>query len=565
MATAPLPPRGDFVAEDDPRRPARAHTAEPGASGEPPSPSPSSRVPSDASEPTPRRAPAGTGPATQPQPQPPPQPPPQPQPSGVDHGTIGATIVASFLLRFASRVSFSLLVFALGQRVASATMTVLVLEAFYLTELALSLTAGAASDRAGRKPFLLAAPVAGAGAALWLWFTAAHLPVVPFQGSVHHHMSRLTLLVLGGLLAGRLLEGCTTGLNAPAALGALTDATVGHERVRIRVLTAFEVVTIAGLALAIPFAGEVSALMGLRGFLIVATIDVLSLLLLARFVTERAPVPTPAAGRPIAGREPPRAGPGHHARHHARHHAGWNALRASLRVLREPRVARFLPAWCAVNAVAGLWITLGLLVLTYADPAADARFPNQLLYGGFSPRTASLIVGGFGLLLLLAMGAWTQIVPRLPRTSTMLIAMAGLALSLAALAAINALGGDPNTLSPHVKGHLLRLVVLVGLGILLLGGFPPAALSLVAHLADSLPHRGGAVLGVYAFGLGASQLVGTVLGGVAVDRFGIDGLIGFSVLLGLVALASILATRRVGYDSSWRILGSSREPAPYTS
>ena len=489
MATAPLSPRGDFVAEDDP-------------------------------------------------------------PADVDRSTIGATIVASFLLRFASRVSFSLLVFALGQRVASATMTVLVLEAFYLTELALSLTAGAASDRAGRKPFLLAAPVAGACAALWLWFTAAHLPVVTFQGPVHHHMSRLTLIVLAGLLAGRLLEGCTTGLNAPAALGALIDATVGHERVRVRVLTAFEVVTIAGLALAIPFAGEVSALLGLRGFLIVATIDVLSLLLLARFVSERAPASALDSERPMRVREP---------------HAGRNALRASLRVLREPRVAWFLPAWCAVNAIAGLWITLGLLVLTYADPAADARFPNQLLYGGFSPRTASLIVGGFGLLLLLAMGAWTQIVPRLTRTSSMLIAMAGLALSLAALAAINALGGDPNTLSPHVKVHLLRLVVLVGFGILLLGGFPPAALSLVAHIADSLPHHGGAVLGVYAFGLGASQLVGTVLGGVAVDRFGIDGLIGFSVLLGLVALASILATRRVGYDSAWRMWGNSREPAPYAS
>src|SRR5215469_12253275 len=100
-----------------------------------------------------------------------------PAPLPADHGTINAIIVASFLLRFASRVSFSLLVFALGQRVASATLTVLVLEAFYLTELTLSPLTGTVSDRAGRKLFLLAAPVTGAAAALWLWFTAGHLPV----------------------------------------------------------------------------------------------------------------------------------------------------------------------------------------------------------------------------------------------------------------------------------------------------------------------------------------------------------------------------------------------------
>lgn len=455
--------------------------------------------------------------------------PPPPPPPPADRGTIGATIVASFLLRFASRVSFSLLVFALGQRLASATVTVLVLEAFYLTELALSPIAGAASDRAGRKLFLIAAPVAGAAAALWLWFMAAHLPAAVPGPLPHPHtpLSRLTLIVLVGLLLGRLLEGCTTGLNAPAALGALTDATTGHERARVRALTVFEAATIAGLALAIPFAGEVSALLGLRGMLVVAAIDVFSLLLLARFVTER------VAERRV--REP---------------HAGGLALRASVRMLREPRVARFLPAWCAINAIAGVWITLGLLVLTYADPAADARFPDQLLYGGFSPRTASLIVGGFGILLLLAMGAWTQIVPRLPRTSTMLIAIAGLGLSLVAMVAINGVGGDPSALPPHMKSHLLRLVLLVALGVVLLGGFPPAALSLVAHIADSLPHHGGAVMGVYAFGLGASQLVGTVLGGMAVDRFGIYGLVGFSALLGVVALASILATRAVGNDSS---------------
>ncbi len=426
--------------------------------------------------------------------------------------TVSATIAATLLLRFASRVSFSLLVFALGQRLASATVTVLVLEAFYLSELALAPLAGVASDRYGRKPFLLAAPAIGAVAALVLMFTAAHFP-----SALALRFDARTVVLLIAIVVGRLLEGTTTGINAPAALGVLTDATVGHARLRVRALTAFEVATIAGLALAIPFAGVVSAHLGLRGFLVVIALHLLSLSLLATLVTER-PVREPQASR--------------------------HAVRTSLAMLRLPAVRDFLPAWCGVNAIAGIWITLGLLVMTYPDPVADRRFPHQLLYGGFGQQQASLIVGGFGLLFLGGMGLWTFLVPRLSYTVTMLISLAGLGLSMVALTGINRLGGDPASLPPDMVPRLVILMLMIAAGLFLLSGFPPAALSMVASWADHLPAHEGAMMGIFAFGLGASQLIGTVLGGIAVDRFGLYGLIGLSVLLGAGALASILLTRQ---------------------
>jgi MFS family permease len=439
------------------------------------------------------------------------------EPLSTDRAAILATIAATLLLRFASRVSFSLLVFALGQRLTSATVTVLVLEVFYLSELALAPLAGSASDRYGRKPFLLLAPSIGGLAALALLLSAAHFPP-----ALVLRLDTRTLLLLLGVVVGRLLEGASTGINAPAALGLLTDATVGRARVRVRALTAFEVATIAGLALAIPFAGTVSARLGVRGFLVVLGLHLLSLLLLAMLVRE------PSV------RE---------------RHAGRPELRTSLTMLRVPVVRSFLPAWCCVNAVAGIWITLGLLVLTEPEPLADTRFPHQLLAGGFSPQRASLLIGGFGLLFLAGMGVWALLVPRLRYTSTMLVGVAGLGLSVVALTWINRLGEDLTSLPAGAAARLLALAAVLAGGLLLLSGFPPAALSLLATWADHLPQQEGAMMGVFAFGLGASQWIGTVLGGVAVDHFGLNGLLGFSTILGVGALASILATRQISQDA----------------
>jgi MFS family permease len=143
------------------------------------------------------------------------------------------------------------------------------------------------------------------------------------------------------------------------------------------------------------------------------------------------------------------------------------------------------------------------------------------------------------------MGLWSLLVPRLRYTSTMLIGVAGLGVSVVTLTWINRLGEDLSGLPAGAVARLLMLAVVLAVGLLLLSGFPPAALSLVATWADHLPQQEGAMMGVFAFGLGASQLIGTIAGGVAVDHFGLYGLLGFSVVLGIGALVSILATRQI--------------------
>jgi MFS family permease len=431
--------------------------------------------------------------------------------------SIAANISSMLLLRIASRVSFMLMSFYLGERFTSTTAVVCVLEAFYISEFLLAPIVGSLSDRLGRKLFLLLAPVAGAVAAAFLMFGAlssAHVAT--------HHFNFHLLGVLALILVGRLIEGATTAINAPASLGYITDLTVGSEKLRTRVMTIFEIATVGGLAIAIPLGGKVSSMLGLWGFFVVMALHVLNFVLVAFGVKESV------------------------QRVRATHKHG--AMRGSLHLLRDKHIFTFLPAWLAINTLVGAWLTLFTLVLTYPTPAADLRFPGQLLYGGWSKEAASYMLGGLSLLLLLGMGVWTVIIPRIRRTSAMLIALAGLVLCIVSLSIINGLGDNIAHLSGNTLLIAYGLVPLVMLGVFLLSGFPPAALNQMAAIADARPGQRGAIMGLYSVVMGIGQFTGSFAGGVAIDLGGFYGLMIFSALLSLLSLTSVLYMRTHKHD-----------------
>jgi predicted MFS family arabinose efflux permease len=223
-------------------------------------------------------------------------------------------------------------------------------------------------------------------------------------------------------------------------------------------------------------------------------------------------------------------------------------MRGSLHLLRDKHIFTFLPAWLAINTLVGAWLTLFTLVLTYPAPAADLRFPGQLLYGGWSKEAASYMLGGLSLLLLVGMGVWTLIIPRIRRTSAMLIALAGLALCIVSLSIINGLGDNIAHLSGNTLLIAYGLVPLVMLGVFLLSGFPPAALNQMAAIADARPGQRGAIMGLYSVVMGIGQFTGSFAGGVAIDLGGFYGLMIFSALLSLLSLASVLYMRTHKHD-----------------
>jgi MFS family permease len=287
-------------------------------------------------------------------------------------------------------------------------------------------------------------------------------------------------------------------------------------------VTAFEVATLAGMVMAIPIAGKISSTLDTWGFLIVIAIYIFTLLLIALGVEES------LGAQAVRQRR-----------------SSW---REDLTVIRHKRIFTFLPAWFSVNALVGAWSVLITIMLAYPNPAADRRHPAQLLYGGFSQMSATLWVGFFALVFLVGMGAWMPLLSRMRRTTIMLIALGGLALTAIALSIINGLADNPQSLpqSAHLTVALLLLLALVG--ILLLSGFTPVALTQMSATAETLPGKNGAVMGLYSVVMAVGQLLGAMLGAISADWKGFYGLMIFSVAMGIIALISVLYVRFNAHD-----------------
>lgn len=465
--------------------------------------------------------------------------------------SIIASIFSTLLVRAASRTSFVILSFWVGKESESAALVVLVIECFYISELLLAPLVGILSDRNGRKPYMLYAPIAGGVASLVLAGTSFLFPT-PHLNASNFNLELVAILLL--VMVGRLLEGTAAALNAPSNLGYLTDTTVGNEKLRVRVLTAYQVMTIAGIALAIPFGGLVWSLIGRAGFLVAVALYAICYMVIAVWMRESL------------------------TREHTADSHG--SIREYKEILTNKRIFTFVPAWLAINAMIGAWLTLSLIILAYPTnvchvavekvsdaikPAvqafaqnyctlapgevnADARFPNQLLHGGFLPGEASYIVGLYGVVFIVGMGLWTIIVPRMRRTTVMMVALAGLFVSCVALLVVNGLGDNPATLSDSAKGEVWLLLPVVIVSIVVMSGFTPAALTHLAAISETLPGKRGAVMGLYSVLLGIGQLVGVFIGGLFVDWDGFTGLMIYSIILAFISLGSVIYMRSHKHD-----------------
>ena len=478
-----------------------------------------------------------------------------PSPNGstphVGIASIIASIISTFLIRVAARTSFVILSFYVGKESESATLVVVVIEAYYITELLLAPLVGVLSDRKGRKPYMLYAPIVAALATLVMAVTSFVFPTPHLKAS-EINLELITIVLL--ILAARLLEGTSAALNAPANLGYLADTTVGNDKLRVRVLTGYQVATIAGLALAIPFGGQVWGLLGRAGFFVAIAIYALCFLVIAVWMKESLSRVSEAENH--------------------------GSVKEYRQILGNKRIFTFVPAWLAINAMLGAWLSLILIILAYptarchikADQVvpglkssintfattfcalepgqvdADKRFPNQLLHGGFLPTEASALVGVYGVLFIVGMGLWTIIVPKLRRTTVMVLSLFGLVLTSVTLIFVNGLGDNPLSISPANLSTLWLLLPLVLIGILATAGFTPAALTHLAAIAETLPGKRGAVMGLYSVLLGIGQLIGVFIGGLFVDWEGFNGLMYYSLILACISLGSVMYMRSHRHD-----------------
>lgn len=403
---------------------------------------------------------------------------------------LGATIWSQLFLRVAS--SAGLLVIGsylvdLHDRGAGVTsLQVGILTALvYVTELLVAPLAGALSDAHGRKAFLLAGPAVSAGAVL----------LIPL-GSLGAARPQLTLvLILVG--ASRLIEGLGSALAVPATLGLLAEGTDDRPLQRGRQMSLFELASSGGLALGAVLGPVLWQRLHLLAFGVLA-----SLYLVASAVVSRV-------------REGPRA----------ERHGATVGLRRSVAILAQRRLALFIPAWIAVNAIVGVWITAQIaFVLT-----ARLHIPGQRFVGSLHGRPGQLsaILGGYVLWFSLCVVVWAVALGRLPRLPTLLVTIFGAVLASASLIALNH-GGAPVVFIPVVLA-----------GVFLEAGFTPAALAYLADASHAFADDRGLVMGLYSVILGVGQLLGNVLGGVVAQDAYFDGLAALTILLAVVAIGAV--------------------------
>ena len=411
-----------------------------------------------------------------------------------------AVLGGTFTLRFSTGLTGAMLGVYLaklpehgGPHVAASTLALLA-SAFFLSELVLSPVFGVLSDRLGHHRVMLFGPAFGAVAVILTGLTT-------------------NLGILGGT---RLLEGASTAASVPSILGYIAAATAGSEILRGKAAARFEGATLAGLGVGFAIAPLLFAALGPTAFFANAVVYGVSFLIYHFGVEDRDAAERAAAHKAQAGGGTRRI--------------DWNRYRT---LLRSSHIWLLAPTWIAVNASIGLWFSQSLFQFS----RVDTRFPEQALHRGFHPGQISLAAVVIGLIFGAGLVYWGNRFKSLRRTTIILYGIGGGAVLVIGGLLINHGGGLPVAVT--VAGGLAA-----AFGLFVLAGATPAALGLLADISERFPVDRGAIMGLYSVFLAVGQIGGSLIGGVAADLFGIDGLLLATIGLLLLALGPLALLRK---------------------
>jgi MFS family permease len=406
----------------------------------------------------------------------------------IDYRSLTSCLVGNFFLRAAAGAAGTLIALYLAGLTQTgvavgAGLVSLTAMLFYLAELAGSPVFGYLSDLRGRKTFMLLGPVFG-GVAVQFIYLAPTISLV---------------------LLARVLQGVSTAASVPSALSYVSSTSGGTEKSRGRILSAFEVATIIGMAAGLKIGGSLWDLLGHTAFLAVFGMYVVSFALLWIVKDDHQVV---ARARSTLGDR--------------------------LAFVRSGAALRLVPAWIAVNAIVGLWFThLAFQMGKRHDPNG----PAQLLVGGYSGSDIGSYTAGFALLFVVGIGLWSLSFGRLRSTQVMGLALVGLFALVVTMFFLN------HSL-PHDPTRIRILLGLIALFVVVLSGFTPAALVKLAGIAEQHPEGRGSMMGLYSVFLGVGQFIGGGLGGPFADWRGVDGMIILTGLLGGVAAVFVVGLAR---------------------
>jgi MFS family permease len=415
--------------------------------------------------------------------------------------SLWAVLFGTFTLRFSTGLTGAMLASYLAKlpqyhpeaEPVSALTVGIFAATFYLAELVLSPFFGILSDRLGHHRVMLWGPLFGAVAVI----------LTALSGN---------LVVLG---ATRWLEGSSTAASIPSILGYIAIATAGNEALRGRGASRFEAATLAGLGMGFIVAPKLFELLGPTAFVLNAVFYGGS------FAIYFFGVKDPTGEKEAVARE-------------------HTTPRRYLELVTHSHVWLLAPTWIAVNAAIGLWFSQSLFQFQRADP----RFPDQWLLQGFSAN--EITIGALAIAVIFGAGIiwWGNRFDRYRRTTIILLGVfGGIALAAAGMLVNHAAFSAGSSVLAGVA--VVASVLVVAGGLFVLAGATPAAVGLLADVSEQFPGDRGAIMGLYSVFLGVGQIGGALLGGLAAEWRGMDGLmLGTGIVLAL-ALLPLWRLRRV--------------------
>jgi MFS family permease len=365
---------------------------------------------------------------------------------------------------------------------------------FYFAELILSPFFGILSDRLGHHRVMLWGPVFGAVAVVLTAFTG-------------------NLLILGGT---RWLEGASTAASIPSILGYIAIATAGNEALRGRAASRFEAATLAGIGTGFIVAPKLFEALGPTAFLLNGAFYAGS------FAIYFFGVKDPEGEKAAVARE-------------------HTTLKRYVELISHSHVLLLAPTWIAVNGAIGLWFSQSLFQFQRSDsPFRD----TQWLLQGFSANEVT--IGAIVIALVFGAGIiwWGNRFARYRRTTIIQFGIfGGIALAAAGMV-VNHAAFDAGS-NVLLAGVIVVAALVTAAGLFVLAGATPAAVGLLADVSEQFPGDRGAIMGLYSVFLGVGQIGGALIGGIAADGYGMDGLlIGTGAILA-VALIPLQRLRRV--------------------
>jgi MFS family permease len=425
--------------------------------------------------------------------------------------SLKAVLIGTFTLRFSTGLTGAMLTSYLAKlplyhpdaAPVSAITVGIFAATFYVAELVLSPVFGILSDRMGHHRVMLWGPLFGAAAVVLTALTG-------------------NLVLLG---ATRLLEGSSTAASIPSILGYIAIATAGSEALRGRAASRFEAATLAGIGAGFIVAPKLFEALGPQAFLLNAVFYGGSLAIYFFGVKD-------AAGEGENARKGKDKGRGANVSVGEIVAQEQTTLRRYIELVTHAHVWLLAPTWIAVNAAIGLWFSQSLFQFQRSDP----RFPDQWLLQGFSAN--QITVGALVIAVIFGAGIfwWGNRFDQYRRTTIILMGvLGGIALAGAGVIVNHAAFGAG---SSAIQAGLVGLsVVIVAGGLFVLAGATPAAVGLLADVSEQFPADRGAIMGLYSVFLGVGQIGGALLGGVAAEWRGMDGLmVGTAAILALALL-----------------------------